>query len=185
MPDGGDDVTRKLEQLVTLWLRSERAGEDGAAQQALSRLLRAVPYPVPSPGFSARILARLGRPTVLEQFLARPWGRALVAACLLSAAVALAGAPEAVLALVRMLDLAALVNVGVELTTALTAVFEFGLAVWRVLADVGRALALALSAPAIVWPLLGSALLALLALRVLLQSASLYWSPIHVDSTRS
>jgi len=177
-------VRRQLEHLTDLWLRSERAGEDVPAQRALSRLLQAMPYPLPRPGFSGRILARLRRPTVLEQFLAQAWGRALVAASLVLTALALTRAPEAVWAIVRTLDLAALVNLGVELTTTLTAIFDFGLAVWRVLADVGRALALALSSPEITLPLLGSALLALLALRVLLQSASLYWSPIHVDSAR-
>jgi hypothetical protein len=182
---GGDDVTQQPRDLVATWLRRELEGDDAAAQRALGLLLRMVRVHGPTAGFADRVLAAVRRRPVLDRFVAHRWGRALLVASLVSSGMALTSAPAAVWALVRTLDFAAAVDLAVELTTGLAAAFDFGLAVWGVLADVGRALGLALSAPELVVPLLGGGLLALFALRVLLHAASSHWSPIHADTVRT
>lgn len=184
-------MARELNDLARRWLHSERDEDEARAQRALALLLQALPAPRPAAGFAGRVLAAVrAQPapswaTPVEWFLARPAVRAVLVACLAASCMALSTFPGTVWALLRTVDLARILDLVVETATAVAALFDFGLQVWRVLADVGRALGLALSVPELVVPMLGAGLLALFALRVLLHTASLHWSPVHVDTART
>jgi hypothetical protein len=143
------------------FLEAERAGQGEVAERALAALFRALPAPGPGPGFAARVLARIARPSLF----ARPAVRFGLAASLLAAALGTALLLPMLPGLAALAGPASLLGAGIEGLSFLTVRVASGLAQWLSVADAGLAVGRALRHPQIVSVVLAHFLVALAALR--------------------
>lgn len=159
------------------FLRADRDDRPDEAEAALFELFRQLPERRPSPGFSARVLARLPG---TRPIFGRAWVRVGVAAALVGAA--LSGA----LLLPLLGPVASAIGPGGAVELVIGALVGFverfaaGLAVWEPLAVTVRALGRALGDPRLVAALLTQLLVAAAALRGLIGLVRQERSTSHV-----
>lgn len=166
------------DQLIERWLEAESAGRDAAAEEALFRLIGALPMAAPSPGFADRVLAGAG-------VIVRPWrwpARLAVAGALLSAGLACAWLLPLAFGAVQ------LVTPGELLASAAHAVIETvhrfaeALAVGRALASLGETLWRVATSLPVLTTLLLLTTIAALALRSLTELLTPQRSPEYVHA---
>ncbi len=158
------------------WLAAERAGRDAAAEQALSALFVGLPWSSPAAGFADRVLA-----AALPRTVAMPlWGRAAVAAGLLSAGLGVALLLPLAWSLVRIVAPGDAIGALVQGFVAAASRIDELLSLWRLGAHVVESAVLVVTAPPVVLSLLTLATLSAFTFRGLKRALVPYRSPDHV-----
>jgi hypothetical protein len=132
------------------YLEAEASGRGAEAEAALAALFAALPQPAPAAGFTARVIARIGRPSVFSRLPVR----AALAAVLAFAALATALLAPPLASLAGAFGPSGLVAGGADLATALSLRFAAGLSAWSSITAVGEVLARALVHPPVLLLLL-------------------------------
>jgi hypothetical protein len=160
IPDGLREIER--------WLGAERREDEDGADAAFRQVFAVVPRRAPSVGFAARVVRasfRARRP-VLDLLAASGWGRGLIAAGLLLAAVACGWSlPALVMAVFSPARVGTFASFVAGMGQAAAGAAGTALGVWLLLIDVGTTLQAAIATPRV-----ASALAAC----VLVASSSLY-----------
>lgn len=173
-------MNERLDDVFSSWWAAERAGRDGDAERALARLFCALPVPAPAADFAGRVLARAGLQVVAASY---PWwGRAAVAACLLTAGLATAFVLPLVLGLTRLVAPGEAVATLVAGFVAVASRIDEALALWQSLAAVADTVALVATAPPVVLALLTLAALSAFTFRGLSELLTARRSPEHVQA---
>lgn len=163
-------MTGKLKNSVEHWLREERRGSTGRAENALLEVFSRLPKePVPD-GFAERILIRAGiaLPVVAERSWAAFWGvRAAISTCLVLIALFLVVIPGYIPALLGIFNLSRITEMGVAALVSVSHQLGVGLIVWRALSSAGGILSATLSSPQNLMVLMLGMLLSIGALRLL------------------
>lgn len=137
--------THDSDQLLRRWLAAERGSADDA-EGALAALFTRLPRPVPSRGFTARVVAAaLPAPWVPAR-----WMRWLIAACLMLAALTVASLPQMAAALRALVDPAGAVGVFARAVSGLADSLDGAVAAWRVIANLQRILEIVGTAPPVI-----------------------------------
>ena len=136
----------RFTRAIGSWLTSERDGADSSAEKHLRHAFTLLTPPAPSAEFVESTMRRLG---VEYQAAARPGSvyKVIVSACLTAAGVALILVPSAVMPWISSLRPALIVQSWTSVLVGLSQRLASGLAVWKVLAEVGETVALALASP--------------------------------------
>ncbi len=147
------------------WLTAEAGGRDGDAERALARAFEALPAISPAAGFADRVLAAAMPAPLPAAVLASPWGRGLVAACLLSAGLAAAYLLPLMLSLTQVIAPAEAIGGLVQGAVAALGRIDELLSVWRLWAWLIDTTLLVVTAPPVVLALLTLTVLSALTFR--------------------
>lgn len=157
----------RFNRALRCWLRSEQDGSERAAERHLRQAFELLSPPTPGPLFVESTMRRLGvdyRATV-----SAPSGlfKLLVSACLTAAGVALTLAPGVLAPFIGALRPALVVQWWTSVLVALSQRFASGLAVWKVLTEIGETVALAVTSPLTMAALTGALVVSFATFRVL------------------
>lgn len=165
-----DPVTAKT---FRRWLAAERRGASAAAEQALAALLARLPEARPRPGFADRVLAAAGLAAAPALRPALVWpGRALVAACLLVTAVAVAYLPALAVLITDQVTVAGMVSFLVSTFTRAIDYLALAIAIGEILATLYEALLRVVLSPPVAFAWLGALVFSTWTLRWLVQLLS-------------
>ena len=163
-------MSRRLHRSAKRWLELEQLGQVDGADMALRQVFCRLPLAPLSSDFARRVLARAG---ILAH--RTPWSRwqadwglpaALGLAVLLAGAVAVL-LPGAFYVTLESIKGQTPMEIAVAASVGLLKRIGEGLAVWRILADVGRIFSGILEKPSVYAALVASALLSIAAFRAL------------------
>ncbi len=162
----------------TRFLEADRAGRADEAERALFEAFEALARPEPRPGFAARILAQVVRPS----WFARTWVRAALAAAAVCAAASIVLVPPLAAPLAAAVGPGGVLHLLADAFTGLAVRIGRGAQTWRTFATVSDALAAAASRPQVALLLFAQFALAALSLHRLAALARSRRYVPHVSS---
>ena len=142
-------MSRRFKMTFSAWIAAERRGDVDQAERSLRRLFSVLPTPAPGSDLVMATLEQLGvRVGRRVRTVPGRLFKLLVSACLAIAGAALLLAPSVVGPPLRAINPAWVVELWTSALIAVSQRLAGGMAVWRVMSDVGDMVAAALASPA-------------------------------------